>query len=211
MTLHSAHNPVLQPKVAGTLLLPKYPRYPSRRCLGEVDLAIWLPLCESSGVTCAVCSSPARSALEAAVIRGLDRDSRETLQTLCQAEFCAVVTPAQLRKHERSCMASLLSVAAPVEERRARVDVLASAVEVMQEARRLGAAAEEAKDLKTALQGLDRVMRAVELISKMQGDSSEGPPLDRDPRFVLIRDAIFTALELHPAAKQAVVDALRRL
>jgi hypothetical protein len=89
------------------------------------------------------------------------------------------------------------------------VDVLASAVHAMQEAGRLGKAAEAGDDLRTSIHALDRYIRAAELVAKLQENrSTETGDIGKHPDFLRLLQRIIQALEPHPEARDAVERAL---
>jgi hypothetical protein len=70
--------------------------------------------------------------------------------------------------------------------------------------------AEESGDLRTALMGVREAARCVELMAKLTGDIDESATVNiiANPQFVMVQQAILSALAPHPAARAAVLMAL---
>ena len=72
--------------------------------------------------------------------------------------------------------------------------------------------AERAGDLKTALLGIREARSCLELCMKAEGQIKDGPQITiiNNPEWVELRTVIIGALEPFPAARQAVIDAIRK-
>jgi hypothetical protein len=70
--------------------------------------------------------------------------------------------------------------------------------------------AEAVSDLRTALMGVREAARCLELMAKLTGDLDEGATINviANPQFIVVQQAILSALAPHPAARAAVVKAL---
>ena len=90
-------------------------------------------------------------------------------------------------------------------------DILKEITEHHKEAVRLKGLAEKDGDLKTALLGLDKALKCLELIAKIQGQIQTQPPITiiNNPEWVELRTVILTALDPYPQAREAVINAIR--
>jgi len=75
--------------------------------------------------------------------------------------------------------------------------------------------AELSGDFRTALAGIREARECIELMSKIIGQLDESPKVETqillNPQWIELRAMILNALELFPEAKEAVLNALRRL
>jgi hypothetical protein len=80
------------------------------------------------------------------------------------------------------------------------------------EAKDLQKTAKANGDIKTALLGLDKALRCLELMAKIHGQIPTGPQITiiNNPEWVELRTLVIKALEPYPAAREAVVDAIRK-
>ncbi len=81
-----------------------------------------------------------------------------------------------------------------------------------EEAKDLQKIAKADGDIKTALLGLDKALRCLELMAKIHGQIPTGPQITiiNNPEWVELRTLIIGALEPYPAAREAVVHAIRK-
>jgi len=67
-------------------------------------------------------------------------------------------------------------------------------------------------DIKTALLGLEKALKCLELMLKIHGQISDGPQITivNNPEYIEFRTAILCALDPYPEARQAVVNAIHK-
>jgi hypothetical protein len=94
-------------------------------------------------------------------------------------------------------------------------DILREITEHHKEAVRLKDLAEDNGDLKTAMLGLDKALKCLELVAKIQGQIQEQSisiyqqnVLINNPEWIELRTMIISALEPYPEAKEAVIHAV---
>ena len=145
---------------------------------------------------CAVCIHPGRKAIEAAILGATQQEAAEANGVSLHI----------VRKHEQRCMRRIVAHVdyAP----RERVDTLGAAVHVMSEAGRLGRRAERDKDIRAALLALREYARGAELVHRMQDATLQTANVERDARWIALRDAIASALRPYPEAAEAVNAAI---
>lgn len=154
------------------------------------------------GRPCTVCSHPQRAEIEKKLASGGKNRRLASLYGLQEIS---------LRRHRESghITQKLLKAAAAkeialaddlLEESRS---LLIAAKEILVEARRDG-------ERKTALLAIDRATRVIELLGRLAGELQEAPIVNVlvQPQFILVRDAVLVALEPHPEAREAVLQAL---
>ena len=78
----------------------------------------------------------------------------------------------------------------------------------MSEAERLGKLAERSKDIRTALLAVREYQRGAELVNKVQDASVQHARIERDDRWIALRDALLQAIAPYPDAHKAVVAVL---
>lgn len=149
-------------------------------------------------MTCRICRSPNRNAVEADLLRG---------QTYRAVAAGHGIPPSTVYAHKAKCMARAVAAAVTYAETVQGLDTLATARSIVSNAERLGHLAEDESDIRTALLALREMARATELYAKLNGELAEAGPLV-DPRFFRVRDAIMTALRPFPEAARAVFVAL---
>jgi len=88
--------------------------------------------------------------------------------------------------------------------------IAAELEEVKADVRRLKDKAEEAGDLRTALTGCDRALKALELQAKLAQLISDAPQINliQAPEWIELRAVILGALEPHAEASYAVLRAI---
>ncbi|MBT9156277.1 MAG: hypothetical protein DDT37_01262 [Firmicutes bacterium] len=123
------------------------------------------------------------------------------------------LSPAALFRHkERHLPKVLLQAQAAVEV--ARADTLLDQVCALRDrALSLLDAAERAGDPRTALAGVREAKGCLELLARLQGDLRQHATINFlvAPQWLSLRTVIIQTLEQHPAAREAVVRALREV
>jgi len=91
-------------------------------------------------------------------------------------------------------------------------DILREIAEHHKEAIRLKGLAESEGDLKTALLGIDKALKCLDLVAKIQGQIQTHPTVNvgviMNTEWVELRTVIVNALEPYPMARSAVLDAI---
>lgn len=79
------------------------------------------------------------------------------------------------------------------------------------EAKDLQSTAKRSGDIKTALLGLEKALKCLELMLKIHGQIHDGPQITiiNNPQWIELRTLIISALEPYPQAREAVVHAIR--
>jgi len=150
---------------------------------------------------CTVCAHPQRPEIDKALIAG--GSFRGVSRTFSVSEDA-------LFRHRQEHVAVTLAQAQQQEDVRNAIDVYAqlrainaATLSVLKEAR-------EARDGDLALKAIDRVQKQIELQAKLIGELDERPQVNVTitTEWIEIRAVIVTALEDHPSARLAVVEAL---
>lgn len=151
---------------------------------------------------CTICTHEKRSDIEAALVGG--GTFRNTAKRFS-------VSPTALFRHGRDHLPRRLVEAQKQDDLGQAIDVVrqlrainAACLEVLQKSRQSG------KD-SLSLRAVDRIHRQIELQARLLGELQEGPTVNVlvAPEWQQIRQVILVALEPHPAARTAVVEALK--
>ncbi|MDQ7822055.1 MAG: hypothetical protein RDV48_04590 [Candidatus Eremiobacteraeota bacterium] len=125
--------------------------------------------------------------------------------------------PELLSKAEEAKAASALAMAEVVQEKEAmetgQADSLMGQLkEIISRTERIYGKAEEAGDLRTALQAIKESRENLTLLGKLIGQIQDGLTINlyNHPVWIDLRAVILTALEPYPEAKEALSDALSR-
>jgi hypothetical protein len=125
------------------------------------------------------------------------------------------VSKAALSRHSQEHIPELLLKAYEAIERDDAEDLVGELAKVKTDVHRLRAKAEEEGDLRTALLGCDKALKALELQAKVEQLIQTQPTLNialvEHPGYQRLEDAIFRALENHHEARWAVAEAVRGL
>lgn len=91
--------------------------------------------------------------------------------------------------------------------------LLAQVTELRDKALSILDTAEQAGDLRTALQGIKEARGCLELLARLQGELQEQTTVNIliNPQWLSLRTVILQALEPYPEARQAVAQALREV
>ncbi len=93
----------------------------------------------------------------------------------------------------------------------ADADIIKAELETVKaDVRRLRERAEADGDIRTALAGCDRALKALELQAKLSQIISDAPVVNvlNSPQFIQLQQVVVGALEDHPQARESVVRAL---
>jgi hypothetical protein len=151
--------------------------------------------------TCTVCVHPSRDAIDQALVSG------ETLRDIAQR--CALSTHALFR-HHRNHVPKSLSYAQAVHDV-SRADALFTKVAALEtDAKRLQGLAEDAGDIKTALQAVRELVRIIELQARLIGELDDSPTVNVLvlPEWTALRARILHSLLPFPDARAALADIL---
>ena len=125
------------------------------------------------------------------------------------------LSEAAVRRHSRDHIPELLLKAYEAIERDDAEDLAGELVKVKADVHRLKEKAEEEGDLRTALLGCDKALKALELQAKVEQLIQTSPTVNialvEHPDYRRLEDVLTRALEPYPAARYAVADALKEL
>ena len=125
------------------------------------------------------------------------------------------VSKAALSRHSQEHIPELLLKAYEAIERDDAENLAAELVRVKKDVHRLREKAEEEGDLRTALLGCDKALKALELQAKVEQLIQTSPTVNialvEHPEWQRIEDVLTRALEPYPAARYAVADALKEI
>jgi hypothetical protein len=118
---------------------------------------------------CTICQHPAREAINQDLVSGVSF-------RIVAERYNA--SPAAVFRHNQSHLSKPLFRAHSVQDLREADDLLAKVAALEADAKRLQGLAEDAGDLKTALQGVRELVRIVELQAKLVGDIESSPTVN---------------------------------
>ena len=153
--------------------------------------------------TCSVCGHPERTSIDGALVR-------RTPYRGITRRFG--VGKDALSRHLNDHIAPAVAKIREEEEARGALDVVrqlrainSASLGILKEAR-------DRRDADTALKAVDRVLKQLELVSKLAGTLDERPQINiaMSPEWLELRAVIILALEPHGAAKNAVLRALKQ-
>jgi hypothetical protein len=152
---------------------------------------------------CTVCQHPKSEEISAALVRGVS--SYEL------AASYGELSNAAIERHRRNghIQWSLLKAQDAAEIGSADA-VSAELKRVYADVQRLKGKAEEQGDLRTALMGVDKALKALELQGKLAQLINAGTTVNiiQQPEFVQVQAVIVDALAPYPAARNRVIEAL---
>ena len=149
--------------------------------------------------TCTICAHKKRAAIEKAILAG------ESFRNIASRYG---TTTGSLFRHKSGHLTQAVVKANGAAEAAHGDDLLAKVVQLEADARRIGAKAEKAKDLRAALMGVRELTRVIELLAKLRGE------LDSQPTVInvqVLAPVILGALEGYPEARAAVACRLVEL
>lgn len=154
---------------------------------------------------CTVCHHPQREAIDMALLVGVpvrDVASRAVPR----------LSKSAVQRHKAHIATTLTHAHAAAEALRAD-DLLAQVRDLQSRALTILERAEEAGDLRTALQAIREARGNLELLARMLGELQEGTEVNVlvAPEWVAVRQVVVEALGPYPAARQAVVTALEAM
>jgi hypothetical protein len=155
--------------------------------------------------TCTVCVHPQRGEIEAALVRGVSAYEIEAVYT--------GLKKSSVQRHHDNHLSLSLRKAQELEDI-ADADKIKHELEgVKEDVHRLRNKAEEEGDIRTALAGCDRALKALELQAKLAQIISDAPNVNiiESPQYIQLQALVVEALHDHPQARLAVVQALERV
>lgn len=149
-----------------------------------------------SGQKCKCCHHENRKELDQAIIR--DEPYTEIV-----ARFGGI-SESGLKRHKANCIFSMiLKAKAGMTEKRV-VDLHAAGVRVMQEAGRIGEAAEQKKQYNASVNALNTYLKGAEFLERIQG-KNQANDFTRDPMWLDAINRLFNILRRFPEAHAAVM------
>lgn len=154
--------------------------------------------------TCTVCTHPQKAAIDKGLIAGTP------LRTIAEHNGLSATA---LHRHKEDHLPKALVKAHEREDVREALDVVAqlraingASLNILKEARASGANG-------LALQAVDRVHKQIELQAKLLGELDERPVINilMAPEWLVVRAALFSALQPYTEARAAVAGALLQL
>lgn len=152
--------------------------------------------------TCSVCAHYERHAINLALVR------REPYRTIADRHG---LSQTSLKRHSQDHIPQLLLKAYEGIERDDAEGLLGELSRVKADVHRLKERAEEEGDLRTALAGCDKALKALELQAKVEQLIQTSPTLNLrvNPEYLEVRALIVQALDPYPDARMSVVRALQ--
>ena len=123
------------------------------------------------------------------------------------------LSEAAVRRHRADHIPGLLLKAYEAIERDDAEDLASELARVKEDVHRLKAKAEDEGDIRAALLGCDKAIKALELQAKIEQLIQTQPTLNLtlNPEYIEMRTAILVALEPHPEAAESVSRAMLEL
>jgi len=123
------------------------------------------------------------------------------------------VSAASLHRHKDGHLPAKLVKAQEAQEVTKADSLLDQVIELRDKALSILDKAEQAGDLRTALQGVREAKGCLELLARLQGELQEQATVNIliNPQWLSLRTVILEALDRYPEARQAVARALREV
>lgn len=151
---------------------------------------------------CSICAHAERTAIELAVA------NRVPLRTIADQHG---VSKSAIIRHRDHCGALAGVVDAVQRTDQTRRETVQARMEALQQrTMRLLRSAEAAGELRTALGAIREARGNLELLAKLTGELDERPQVNilLHPDWLALRERLLVALQVHPAALEAVIDAI---
>ncbi len=154
--------------------------------------------------TCTICIHPERQAIDQALVAG---GAMRPLAALYR------VSPDAIERHAASHLPQALSKAQDAAEVAHADDLLGQLKDLQGRTLGILTQAEEAKDLRTALQGVAQARSNLELLAKVTGELQQEGTVNLvvSPEWIMVRAALLGALMPYPDARMAVAESLAAL
>jgi hypothetical protein len=152
---------------------------------------------------CSICEHPQVAEINAALVRG------KSFRNIAK-QFS--VSVAALFRHRQHLPSDLVKAQEAQEVARAD-SLLEQVAKLRDKALSILAKAEQAGDLRTALQGVREAKGCLELLAKLQGELQERATVNVlvNPQWLTLRTVILQALEPYPEARLKLAAALREV
>ncbi len=153
--------------------------------------------------SCTVCEHPEREAIDRALVGGASNRSAASLYD---------VSEAAVRRHKTNHIPSTLAKAEEAKEAGRAGDLLGQVRALQGKTLGILLRAEGSGDLRTALGAIREARGNVELLAKLSGELDESPVVNvlLSPEWIELRAVIVGALDAHPDARGAVLQAIER-
>ncbi len=153
---------------------------------------------------CTVCEHPQAEEINTALLNGV------SLRNIAERYS---VSKTALHRHKESHLPADLVKAREAREIAKADSLLDQVIELRDKALSILAKAEQAGDLRTALQGVREAKGCLELLAKLQGElAQEGTVnITISPQWLSLRTVILQALEPYPEARLKLAAALREV
>ena len=154
------------------------------------------------GRTCTICSHEERHQINVALVH------REPYRHIAARHG---VSTGALQRHSREHLPTLLVKAYEVIERDDAEDLAGEVNKIKEDVHRLKEKAEDEGDLRAALLGCDKALKALELQAKIEQLIQTAPTFNihLNTEWIDLRTAILRALAPHPEARDSFLKALK--
>jgi hypothetical protein len=155
------------------------------------------------GRTCTICSHDERHQINVALVQ------REPYRHIASRHN---ISTGALQRHSREHLPALLVKACEAIERDDAEDLAGEVIKVKEDVHRLKEKAEDEGDIRAALLGCDKALKALELQAKIEQLIQTTPiyNIHMNTEWIELRTAILRALEPHPEARESFLKALSR-
>ncbi|MHC9540426.1 MAG: hypothetical protein AB9903_12990 [Vulcanimicrobiota bacterium] len=170
---------------------------------------------------CTVCNHPQyedinKALINNAVIRGISREydiSEDALTRHKKSHIPELLAKSQEIQEQKAALITEAVQEKEAQETGQADSLLTQLKELMTRTERIFTKAEEAGDLRAALQAIREGRGNIELLGKLIGELQDGVTINlyNHPVWIDLRAVILTALAPYPEAKEALVNALARL
>lgn len=153
------------------------------------------------GRSCTICSHDEGQQINVALVH------REPYRHIASRHH---VSTGALQRHSREHLPALLVKAYEATERDDAEDLAGEVIKVKEDVHRLMERAEEEGDIRAALLGCDKALKALELRAKIEQLIQTTPifNIHMNTEWIELRTAILQALEPHPEARESFLKAL---
>jgi hypothetical protein len=153
---------------------------------------------------CTVCEHEKVEEINRLLLKGV------SLRNIAKQYF---VSAASLHRHKKGHLPAKLVKAQEAREIAKADSLLDQVTELRNKALSILAKAEQAGDLRTALQGVREAKGCLELLARLQGELQEQATVNIliNPQWITLRTVILEVLDRYPEARQAVARTLREV
>lgn len=153
---------------------------------------------------CSICEHPQAEEINTALLNGV------SLRNIAERYS---VSKTALHRHKESHLPADLVKAKEAQEVAKADSLLDQVAELRDKALAILAKAEQAGDLRTALQGIKEARGCLELLAKLQGELQERTTVNVliNPQWLSLRTVILQTLEPYPEARLRLAEALREV